>query len=43
MTRFADVARTAWGRMQMLCVFGLCIGAGMVLPVALVSIGFHTV
>ena len=41
MTQVAAAARTAWSQAQALAVFALCIGAGMVLPVTLVSIGFH--
>lgn len=42
MTHVAHAARSAWTQVQTLAVFALCIGAGMVLPVTLVSIGFHT-
>ena len=42
MTHFAHAARAAWIQAQALAVFALCVGAGMALPLTLVSIGFHT-
>ncbi len=41
MTRVAQAARAAWTQAQTLAVFAMCIGAGMVLPLSLVSIGFQ--
>mgnify|MGYP000870221881 CR=1 FL=1 len=42
MTQAAKAARAAWNQAQALAVFALCIGAGMVLPLTLVSVGFPT-
>lgn len=41
MTHVAHAARTVWTKAQTLAVFAMCIGAGMVLPLSLVSIGFQ--
>ncbi|HRE42611.1 MAG TPA: hypothetical protein PKY87_01415 [Terricaulis sp.] len=41
MTHVAQAARAAWTEAQKLAVFAMCIGAGMVLPLTLVSIGFQ--
>lgn len=41
MTHVAQAARSAWTQAQAMAVFALCIGTGMVLPLTLVSIGFH--
>lgn len=35
-------ARTAWTKAQGLAALSLCMATGMVLPLALVSIGFHS-
>jgi len=42
MTQLTRAARAVWSQAQVLAVFGLCVGAGMVLPLTLASIGFHT-
>jgi hypothetical protein len=42
MARIAAIARSAWTQAQSTAVFALCIGAGMVLPVALASLGFQS-
>jgi len=41
MTHVAHAAHTAWTKAQSMAVLALCIGTGMVLPLTLVSIGFH--
>ncbi|HRO02300.1 MAG TPA: hypothetical protein PLS69_01660 [Terricaulis sp.] len=42
MTRIAHAARAAWTKAQVGAVFALCMGAAMVLPLTLASVGFPT-
>jgi len=37
-----QVARTAWSKVQGLAAVSLCIATGMILPLTLASIGFHS-
>lgn len=43
MTQFAQTARTAWTQAQAMTVLVLCLGTGMVLPLALVSMGYQAI
>lgn len=40
--RIVTAARSAWTQMQMVAVFALCMGAGLVLPLTLAIAGFQT-
>ncbi len=42
MARINQVVRTASAGCQTMTVFALCFGASLVLPVALLAVGFHT-
>ncbi len=41
MIRITNMARSTWDRAQATVVFALCVGASLVLPLTLASIGIH--
>jgi len=42
MTHLTHTARTAWYKAQGLLAVSVCIATGMILPLTLASIGFHS-
>lgn len=42
MTRVRLAAQAAWSKAQGLVAVSLCIATGMVLPLTLAAVGFHT-